>query len=83
MKTEKDLLEKMKEKLDVGDEELLRDLFDKLAGLTIMTNVLIEEFKMSKEEVRDAVGFKETSWADKLKLMTKVKLMQKKRGGSI
>ena len=81
MKKEKELLDKMKRNIDKADVAVLRDLFDKAAGLAIMKSVLISELHMTDEEVRKAVGLKDDRWAEKMKLLLKVKHMQKQRGG--
>jgi hypothetical protein len=80
----KDILERIKfEKtfVDKAKETLLKDrqhmkiaqkdiaeLMDKLAGISIMTKVLQEKFKMTEEQVREECGFKALSLLQKARL---------------
>lgn len=79
MRVEKAYLDLVVKEKDRVDEARLRVAMDKAAGMVIMSKVLIEEFGVSKSELRKALGSKELSWSERAKLALMVKLMQKGR----
>jgi hypothetical protein len=75
---EKEFLDKLKsEKMT---EATAIKAVDILAGINIMIKYLEEEHGMKKETIMKKAGFPELNWAEKMKLIMKMKAMEKSRG---
>ena len=70
-------VEKLKEN---PTEKGLREAFDKLAGINIMTARLQEDFGMTEDQVREECGLKKPSLMQKAKLAMMVKQFKVQRG---
>lgn len=84
LKSEKEFVDSVKDKVkrEKNKEEvqsLVGEVFDKVSGMAIMMNVLQNEFGMSESEVRKKIGLKEMKWAEKMKLIFKLKMMERSR----
>jgi hypothetical protein len=72
----------MREKVVAGAAlEEVSEMFDKMHAVQIMMGVLEEEFGMKKKEVLDVLKVEKPSLIESVKLMAKIKMLQKSRGG--
>jgi len=69
------------DKLELYAETDLRDLLDKLKGVSIMSSVLQTEFGMSERELKQLIVVEKDSFMQKAKLASKLSILKKSRGG--
>lgn len=76
---EKEYLDSVKDVMSKGEEEIARVVLDKVAGIQIMIGVLQREFDVDKKEILEALGEKELTALNKLKLYAHLRKMRKER----
>lgn len=78
IKQEKEFLDSLKQ--EKATEEVAMRAVDILSGINIMVKYLEEEHHMKADEIMKDIGMPEMSWASKMKLVMKMKALQKQRG---
>ena len=78
MKEEMANIEKLKDEVE-RNPDALNKVLDKAFGISIMSKVLINDFKMKQKDINKVLG-KEMSLFERTKLMAKLVMMKKSRG---
>jgi len=90
MKREADHVIEVRDKIadkEIDEEQLKKDMaliMDLSMGMSIMVKALTEDFGMTEEEVKNAVGFKKMSLMQKARLaskMAQLKILRKGNNG--
>jgi hypothetical protein len=75
-----DVMEKQKH-IDTMSHKDIFEMMDKVTGVSIMIKVLKEEFKMTDDEIKSKAKIPALSLVAKVKLLAKIKMMERQRAG--
>ena len=83
IKTETKIIDDIKKNVIAGknvNEKELIHVVDITKGLQIMADALVEDFKMTEDEIKKQVGFKKDSLGNKMKLAMRMAQFKTQRG---